>query len=117
LRRYAKSGWVADLIPDEVIRNFSWPNSSSCTRTLGPTQPLTEISTRNLPVGKGRLARKANNLTAICELIIWKIWEPWYFTTLWTSTTCYRDSSSFNCVWGCTSRELTKYADVSSINI
>jgi hypothetical protein len=23
LRRYAKSGWVADLIPDEVIRNFS----------------------------------------------------------------------------------------------
>jgi hypothetical protein len=41
---------------------------------LGLTQPLTEISTRNLPGGKGRLARKADNLTAICEpqrLTLW----------------------------------------------
>jgi hypothetical protein len=36
---------------------------------LGSTQPLTEISTRNLPKGKGRPARKADNLTAICEPI------------------------------------------------
>jgi hypothetical protein len=34
---------------------------------LESTQPLTEISTRNLPGGKGRSARKADNLTAICE--------------------------------------------------
>jgi hypothetical protein len=34
---------------------------------LGSTQPLTEISTRNLPGGKGRPARKADNLTPICE--------------------------------------------------
>jgi hypothetical protein len=34
---------------------------------LGSAQPLTEMSTRNLPGGKGRPARKANNLTAICE--------------------------------------------------
>jgi hypothetical protein len=31
------------------------------------TQPITETSTRNLPGGKGRPARKADNLTAICE--------------------------------------------------
>jgi hypothetical protein len=31
---------------------------------------LREMSTRNLPGGKGRSARKRNNLTAICELII-----------------------------------------------
>jgi hypothetical protein len=41
---------------------------------LGSTQPLTEVSTRNLPGGggggKGRQARKADNLTAICELIV-----------------------------------------------
>jgi hypothetical protein len=37
---------------------------------LRSTQPLTEISTRNLPVGKGRQARKAENLTAICEPIV-----------------------------------------------
>jgi hypothetical protein len=33
-------------------------------------QPLTEMSTRNLFEGKGRAARKADNLTAICEPII-----------------------------------------------
>jgi hypothetical protein len=35
----------------------------------GSTQPLTEMSTRNLPGGKGRPMRKADKLTAICELI------------------------------------------------
>jgi hypothetical protein len=37
---------------------------------LGSTQPLTEMSTKNLPLGKGRPARKADNLTAICEPIV-----------------------------------------------
>jgi hypothetical protein len=32
--------------------------------TLGSTQLLTEMSTRNLPWDKGRLARKADELTA-----------------------------------------------------
>jgi hypothetical protein len=36
---------------------------------LGSTQPLTEMSTRNLPGAKGRQARKADNLTDICEPI------------------------------------------------
>jgi hypothetical protein len=31
------------------------------------TYPLTEMSTKNLPGGKGRPARKADNLTAICD--------------------------------------------------
>jgi hypothetical protein len=34
------------------------------------TQALTEMSTRNLSGGKGRPARKANNLTAICGPIV-----------------------------------------------
>jgi hypothetical protein len=37
---------------------------------LGSTQPLIEMSTRNCPGGKGRPARKADNLTAICEPIV-----------------------------------------------
>jgi hypothetical protein len=37
---------------------------------LGSTQPLTEISTRNLPGGKGRPAREADNHTGICEPIV-----------------------------------------------
>jgi hypothetical protein len=36
--------------------------------TLGSTQPLTEMSTRNLPGGKGRPALKADKLTAISSM-------------------------------------------------
>jgi hypothetical protein len=63
---------------------------------LESTQPLTEISTKNLPGGKGgRPARKADNLTAICEPINYKMWEPRRLTTLWASTACYKDSFIF----------------------
>jgi hypothetical protein len=40
--------------------------------SLGSTQPLTEISTRNLPRCKERPAFKVDNVTAICEPIVWK---------------------------------------------
>jgi hypothetical protein len=39
---------------------------------LGSTQSLKEMSTMNLPGGKGRLARKANNLTANYQSIVKK---------------------------------------------
>jgi hypothetical protein len=34
--------------------------------TLGSVQPITEMSTRNIPGGKREPARKADNLTAVC---------------------------------------------------
>jgi hypothetical protein len=37
---------------------------------LDSMEPLTEMSTRNIPGGKGWPARKADNLTAICEPIV-----------------------------------------------
>jgi hypothetical protein len=37
----------------------------------GSTQSLTEMSTRNRPGGKGQPARRADNLTAICEPIVY----------------------------------------------
>jgi hypothetical protein len=52
------------------------------------TQPLAEMSTRNLPGDKGRLARKADRLTAVYE----KMREPRRLTTLWASTACYKDT-------------------------
>jgi hypothetical protein len=61
---------VAGSIPDEVIGFLNWPNPSSRTIALGSTQPLTEMSTRNLPGGKSQQARKADNLTAIYEPIV-----------------------------------------------
>jgi hypothetical protein len=39
-------------------------------------QPLTEMSTKNVPGVKGRPTHKADNLTAICEPIAEKMWEP-----------------------------------------
>jgi hypothetical protein len=62
---------------------------------LGLTQRITEMSTRNLLGGKGRPARKVDNLTAICELIVQKMWEPLRLTNLWASTACYRESFTF----------------------
>jgi hypothetical protein len=46
-------------IPMMSLDIFNWPNPSSRIMALGWTQPLTEMSTRNLPGGKGRLARNA----------------------------------------------------------
>jgi hypothetical protein len=61
-------------------------------RLVKSTQPLTEMSTRNLPGGKGRPARK-DNLTTICEPTVEKMWEPRRLTTLWAFTACYRDTA------------------------
>jgi hypothetical protein len=59
---------------------------------LGSTQPLTEMSTRNLAGGKRLLACKADNLIAICELVVYKMREARRLTTIWASTVCYRDT-------------------------
>jgi hypothetical protein len=39
-----------------------------------------------------RPVRRADNLTAICELILWTMWNPRHLTTLYASTVCYGDS-------------------------
>jgi hypothetical protein len=70
---------------------------------LWSTQPLTEMSTRNLPGGKGLPARKADRFTAICE--------PRRLTTLWASTACYRDS--FTYIY-CYYRSITNFACVGN---
>jgi hypothetical protein len=52
LRHYATSRNITGSFPDEVIGFVNWLNPSSCTMTLGSTQPLTEMSTRNLSGGE-----------------------------------------------------------------
>jgi hypothetical protein len=54
----------------KVIGFYNLPTPSSRTMALGSTQPLTEMSTRNLPGGKERPACKTDNLIAICEPIV-----------------------------------------------
>jgi hypothetical protein len=51
---------------------FNLRNPSSRTTALESTQPLIEISSRNLPGGKGRPACKADNLAAIREPTVWR---------------------------------------------
>jgi hypothetical protein len=48
---------------------FNLPNPFSRTMAMESTQPLTEMSARNLLGGKGQPARKADKLNAICEQI------------------------------------------------
>jgi hypothetical protein len=67
LRHYATSRKVVRSIPDGVTGFFNVPNPSSRTMAMGSTQPLTEMSTRNLPGSKRRPARKADDLTDCLE--------------------------------------------------
>jgi hypothetical protein len=67
---------VAGSIPDVIIGIFNWPNPSSRTMDLRSTQPLREMSTRNIPGGKGRPTLNDDKLTTICKPIVLKMWEP-----------------------------------------
>jgi hypothetical protein len=51
LRHCATNRQVAGSIPDGVIGFFYWHNPFGRTMALGSTQPLTEMSTRNLSWG------------------------------------------------------------------
>jgi hypothetical protein len=71
-------------------------NHHSPTIALGLTQPLTEMNITNLPGGGNvQPARKADNLTAIFEQIVYKMWEPRRLTALWASIASYRDIFNF----------------------
>jgi hypothetical protein len=50
-RHNATSQKVASSILKEIIEFFIWPIPSSRNIALESTQPLTEVSTRNLPGG------------------------------------------------------------------
>jgi hypothetical protein len=69
-------------VPDEVDF-FNLPNPSSRTMALGSTQRLTEMNTRNFPVGKQRPTRRADNLAECLNM-----WEPQSLATLRASTAC-----------------------------
>jgi hypothetical protein len=61
-----ESGRAPVRVPDEADF-YNLHNAFSRTMALGSTQPLTEMSTRNLAGGEKRPARMADNLAAICE--------------------------------------------------
>jgi hypothetical protein len=71
LRHYATSRKDTGSSPDEVDFFSNLPNPFSRTMALGSTQPLIEMSTRNVPEGKGGPAGRADNLTTIHEPIFY----------------------------------------------
>jgi hypothetical protein len=81
---YATSRKVAGSIPDGVIGIFHWRNPSGRTMALGLTQPLTEISTRNLSWrggGIGDRCLRADNITTLICRLSWNLgasnsWNP-----------------------------------------
>jgi hypothetical protein len=85
---YATSRKVAGYIPVEVIGFPNWPNPSSSTMALGSTQPLTEMSTRNLPEGKGLQAGAYDWQTHR------HLWAD-YLENVGASTAYYKDSFTF----------------------
>jgi hypothetical protein len=65
IRTFAITVIVSDgLTGNKIFCNFI------CTVALGSTQPLTGMSTRNLPGGKGQPVCKADNLTVLCGPIV-----------------------------------------------
>jgi hypothetical protein len=53
---------------------------------------MTEMSTRNRKNASGEKSAAgagADNATAICELISWRMWDPQHLTTLQASTASY----------------------------
>jgi hypothetical protein len=59
------SRWIFSSLPSNAI--FHWHNPSGRTVALGSTQPLTEMSTRNISWGERRPVRRADNLiTFMC---------------------------------------------------
>ena len=59
----------AGSIPDGVIGIFHFHNPSGRTMVLGSTQPLTEMSTRNISWGQRQPVRRVDNLiTFMCWL-------------------------------------------------
>jgi hypothetical protein len=53
---------ITGSIPDDVTGFFNLSNLSSRNMALGPTQPLTKMGTKNLPLVKERPARMADIL-------------------------------------------------------
>jgi hypothetical protein len=81
LRHCATSRKVAGSIPDGVIGIFHWHNSSGRTMALWLTQPLIEMSTRNIFWGQWRPVRRADNLTTFKCRLSWNLgasssWNP-----------------------------------------
>jgi hypothetical protein len=63
---------------------------------LGLTHPVTEMSTgKSFLVGKAWPVRKTDNLTATCDPLVLKMWDPRHLSTQQVTMAYYRDNFAF----------------------
>jgi hypothetical protein len=93
LRRCATSRKVPGSIAGGLTRFFSDIFPYDLTMSLGSTQPLVKINTRNIPGGKGvRCVRLTSSPSRVKS---YEIWEPKPSGTLWATPGLFRDSFKF----------------------
>jgi len=86
---------VAVSIPDGVIGIFHWHNPSGSTMALGLTQPLTEMSTRNISLGRKGGRYVGLIIFPSSYAVYLEIWEPQTHETLWVCPGLYWDCFTF----------------------
>jgi len=99
----------AGSIPDDVTEIFHWHNPSGRTMALGLTKPLTEMSTRIFPGGKGGRCVGLTLPHSCADCL--EIWEPQPPGTLRACRGLQWDCFTFTfislCLAGCQWRTLT----------
>jgi hypothetical protein len=72
---------IAGSISDGVIRYFHWHNPPDRTMALESTQPLTEMSTRNISWGQRRPVPRVDNRNTFMYRLSWNLGA----STFWSS--------------------------------
>ena len=85
---------VPGSIPGGVTRIFIDILPSNRTMTLGSTQPLVKMGTRNIPGANGGRCVRLTTSAPSCAKFH-EIWEPKPPGTLWTTSGLLRDSFTF----------------------
>ena len=105
LRHCAESRKVARSIPDGVTGIFRWHNPSGRTMALGLTQPLTEMSTRNISWGKKRPVSRTDKLTTFMCRLCWNLGA----STSWNPQGLSRPVMGLFCFWSLVKNYLPLY--------
>jgi hypothetical protein len=79
---FVTSRKVAGSIPDGVIWTFHWRNPSGRAMTLGSTQPLTEMSTKDISWGVKAAGSWGWETYHLYVPIVYKFWETQPLETL-----------------------------------
>jgi hypothetical protein len=93
LSQCAASQKIARSIPDGVIAVFHWHNPSDCTVALGSCQPVTEMSSGSICLGRGRCVGLLTLLCPYADCL--ELWELQLPRTLRACPALYRNCCTF----------------------